>query len=86
MGITWETPATDSRRLRSTQSATLRASIICARRPASSCASASFSQETERKRISPMTEEIGAMAGAGTSGGSCEETSWSFSLTICRAV
>ena len=32
------------------------------------------------------TEEMGAMEGGGTSGGSCAATSWSFSFTTCRAV
>ena len=35
--------------------------------------------------ISPMMDEIGASTGGGTPSGRAPETSWSFSLTICRA-
>ena len=35
--------------------------------------------------ISPMMEEMGASTGGSTSGGSAALTSWSFSLTTCRA-
>ena len=86
MGTTWETPLTESSRLRMVHSETLRASIIWRSRPVASWARACSSQATERKRISPITEEMGAIVGGGTSAGSCEPTSCSFSFTTCRAM
>jgi hypothetical protein len=42
--------------------------------------------ETAMKRISPMTDEIGASDGGPMSGGSCETISCSFSFTIWRSM
>jgi len=69
-----DTPATDSRRRRITVSPTVRSSIPLCR-----------SDVSDRNRISPMIDEIGARIGRSTSGGSEPETKLSFSLTTWRA-
>ena len=75
IGVTCETPGTARRRRRTTVSATVR--IV---------SGSTVSDESAKKRISPMMDEIGASTGLSTCGGSVPDTSASFSATSCRAM
>ena len=74
VATTWDTPGTASRRFRTTQSAVVFRSMgVC------------LSDVSAMNRISPMTEEMGAMTGLSAPGGSEGAASCSFSPTIWRA-
>ena len=75
IGVTCETPGTASSLRRTTVSATVRM-----------VSGSTLSDESAKKRISPMIEEMGARTGRSTCGGNVPVTSASFSATSWRAM